>query len=280
MSRKIDDKSIISFVLHQAKSVLYPYITFSIIYIILERGNGIIDTVSFNGIGALWFLPVYFVGTVITFILLKTYNTMKYNSIRRANVLFVIVEGGVLLVAVICSYFIQCYFLDDVWNKSGRVPIVHISRILMAIFAIGMGVIYNQAMYYLKKLKRVTRLIIGIITIIGGSLFSFTGRVNFRYGYFDNIATFLFAGIMITYGLLIVTDQCKDYLQLRYVGRNTLIIFGLQNIVVKITSYASQYIENHFECFCISLFICSVIMFVAVVIFNKTKIKCLIKLPD
>jgi len=62
------------------KNTLWPYFTFSVLYILFYKG-GIKSTITMFGLGALWFLPAYFAGNVGMYFIGRN----KHSSVLRGG---------------------------------------------------------------------------------------------------------------------------------------------------------------------------------------------------
>lgn len=85
-NKKFED--ITSFVSDKISGVMYPYFTFSVMNLVLNFFMGIIHsddrfyesiikTITFHGIGTLWFFPVFFLGQVFFFLFIKSIKSKK-----------------------------------------------------------------------------------------------------------------------------------------------------------------------------------------------------------
>lgn len=272
--------TILQFLIRQVKRTLYPYLMISLFYIVIYRGNGLLETLTFNGIGALWFLPTYFAGAVITFLLIKLLRLVELRrGINYTVAVFVVGSGGILLLSVFLSYMIQFRFYDEVWESEGNIPIVHISRIMMAAFAMGFGVCFQKGQSYLNSKNKALKIVLGLFLFLIGTIVSFSGGVvNFRYGYYSSPIVFYLSGIGISCGLLVLMERVKRSFVMGYIGKNSLIIFGLQGIVVKIALFTQRYIESDVNTFVIAVLISFIMIFAAIIVLTKTKLRILVRI--
>lgn len=200
----------------------WPYLVFSIIYLMLFR-SGLKATVTLFGIGALWFLPAYFFGCLGVHILSKTK--------------FIVCSGcGGIILSAFISWIIEHFFYETVWIKDGIFPLTMLSRVLTAGALMYLGfVMFCYQDIIKKKLISKNRIKAICLLIIGGVLASVNGEVNLRYGYYGNVFLF-YIGSVSTILAFVMFTKIKSFKIFNYCGRNSIKIFLLQNLIVRLVS--------------------------------------------
>ena len=82
-----------------------------------------------------------------------------------------------------------------------------------------------------------------------------------------------------TCGLLIVFDNVSSLDLLEMIGKNSLIIMGIQNVIVKYSVLLSKYFENKLIAIGLSFAGSAAMISIAIIILNKTKMQYLVRLP-
>lgn len=208
----------------------WPYITFSIIYILFNRG-GIKSTIFLFGIGALWFLPTYFVGRIGIYVI---------ENVRRPNVL----GGGYIVLSIIMSIIIENFYYDTVWRMDGMFVLTLFARFVTAAALMYVGFILSD---YINKIKMYfknhTFLKCVCCLIFGGAMaYLNTVGVNLRYGYFGNPILFYISAIFTVLGFIMLFSR-KSFKMLEYFGKNSITIFLLQNAIVQLASKIVSFVK-------------------------------------
>ncbi|MCR5430230.1 MAG: acyltransferase [Eubacterium sp.] len=166
--------------------------------------TNVLNTISFNGVGTLWFLPIIFVGSVCVILLLKIKNK-KIQYILAA-------------ISVVICFVIQ-YFLDQ-YNPSNAVlkkEIIFVDRILMAISMVMIGFLVGS-LNKVMKLKSYLWLLLAIV--FWGAGFGLC-QINL---YFPRFALYVLSLYALMMALASVKALKKPLLALEWLGINSLYI--------------------------------------------------------
>lgn len=219
------NKSIKIFIIKKIKSIVVPYLWFSLFSILytfvsnLILGNGIkpvlvcvFETFSTLGIYALWFLPTLF------FTYLLSYIAFRFLSAK------------LIVLTVSCSFLIS-YILSWQYNLSNLGLIVNtiilvIGRILFAfpMFVIGYFLVY---LYKRVKYSKKVLLIIGAFLFMVSVLLYILSKnvVDLCVIKMGNPIIYLFGAIAGTIGVLCLC-HVHSFKILEFFGRNSLIIMA------------------------------------------------------
>ncbi len=245
LSKKWNSVSISDFFQQRFLRLMYPYLTLSICYVCLHlllniiRGDAIfnevikdslIQTVTFKGIGTLWFLPVLFFGEVFYFI-----------SKKKGLSDIIIIILGVFSV-FLSSYLnskgicgIQWYGNYSLYGIFINTPLqLFLASVIVAMF-MGVGAIiykYLPSLFVGMALSRKHYLFIAIICV--ASLLVDLWGLNWYEGDLHKLNignSFIYlvcsiSGILFVFSLAIIIERCIRFLHplLLNWGKNSLII--------------------------------------------------------
>lgn len=259
----------------KAKALLYPYFVFSLFSVvkifitdgIKSAGKGVVNTLLFDGIDALWFLPSLFIAELL-FLFLKKYTYKKFFIFCLYAVAFVITS-------------IFSYYYYAIYGSTGYILKI-LLKILNEINRALIGSIFVCIGYYsyaiLKKMssKMLYLCCVFLISmfISFGIFFVFYNIADLHYSIIGNPIVYYVAAIagsyfVFSFSMLIsYIEKYIKYNILTYWGKNSLIIFlthlnlGITLISKKLSFFNScQTIQ--------SIVIIMVIETVLVLIINK-----------
>lgn len=200
------------FLKNKARGILYPYVTLSIIELIMEyftNRTGIkssfIAFVSLDGIGVLWFLPTLFFSSVLWYFVKKIKNIIC-----------------VLAIAIAIAVAMSLYAVPNV-------PYAFTYILTRCIYATIFMLIGNILYNHLETIQRYTRLviIIGVLAYIYGNYYFSYYSFDLHYAQIMKPLSYWF----ITLGtsllwITIVSQLNKNVINeaLSFIGRNTLIV--------------------------------------------------------
>lgn len=263
----------------KSKSLMYPYMTFSLITIIFWFLTGIIRrsfngllsmsvlTITFLGYSSLWFLPCYFISE-LTFIYI-----MKKSS--KMNCFFCIL--GISIITILSSIFNLSEYMG-IFS-----PIYYfIGRILVGLNYIFIGYSFNQLRMKLQFIKKKYLCIIGLFMILVNIFTSqLNSVVDVHYYLIGNPFLFYFNGIIGAYGMILLSE-CIFYKSnfLGYCGKNSIIILitHLPLPVVKIISIIIHMFSLNVYANYILIFVFCVISEVLIVFIINKYLPFLIKI--
>ena len=230
-----------SYVVKRAKRIIYPYLTFSLIFIGIAVCKVVIklligrsadlgsifyllkSTVSLWGIGALWFLPTIFLAELLFYIISKN----KYKNI--------------FLVFIMAICFVLNNTMENIFHSNALLTANYILiigiRVLLAYTFVHIGYLIEPI--YLKSINTKLNIkiyVMCILTILTGFvLVQFNVAVNIRYGYIGNpiIEYFSAAAIMLS-ALALLEQKCSK--RLIWLSKNSLFIMAMQAYAVEIAS--------------------------------------------
>lgn len=224
------EKNLLDIIRKKSKSLLTPYVIFSVLYIIIsifEYGNGvltkedmiqsIIYMFTFYGDSTLWFLPALLLGEVLFIALNK--------KLKGLNLLAVSVILGAL------SYTVQV-LITPLWARNADnlliVNLIDFLRVFLrgiiaeSFIAIGF---FGYKFISEKLSKRVYCLVIGtILLVLTYGISYFNDTVDFHRVVLGNYPLFLLSGITGSFGIILISKALNNSKILSYFGRNSLII--------------------------------------------------------
>lgn len=202
LNKNKDTKSMI---LKKFKSLMVPYILFSIINIVgfylikdllyeVFKGN-IFNTITLFGIGALWFLPALFISETLFLFEKNNISKNKYKALFYISIVFII---AIFIFVSKGNYT----------NVIGKLTIVLV-RSMVALFFINIG-------YYLYKvISKINFKIYQILILIAISIiFSIlNGHVDLWGVQFNNLPLYVFNSII---GSLLIIAIAKKLMVVKY----------------------------------------------------------------
>lgn len=217
----------------KAKSILLPYISFSIIYLLMDAGMlllhigsntmldftyAVIRTFTCYGISTLWFLPALFLGE----------NSFLYIR-KRYNHVITILVGIALAIIVGITHPI----FDAAYSLYATIFNLIIGYILIWLYRSATAYVFIMMGYYVKKYIvekegiEVKELFLGIGFFLVGAAFSFAnGRVDLNSVIFKNNIYFYISAFTGTMGVILICKNMKLWKPLLYTGKNSLIIMA------------------------------------------------------
>ena len=232
------NKNIKSVILKKFKSLMVPYILFSIINILgyyLINGlpyiglrENIFNTITLFGVGALWFLPALFISETLFLFEKNNISKNKYKALFYITIVFII------------AIFI--FVSKGNYNSViGKLTIVLV-RSMVALFFINIG-------YYLYKVinkinfKIYQILILAAISIILSTL---NGYVDLWGVQFNNLPLYVFNSIIGSLLIIAITKKINHSKVLKFLGQNTLIIMATHQLILQaiLKSSLIKYLNN------------------------------------
>ena len=229
--RKKENESFGDFVLKKIKSLLVPYAFFSLIWIIYESivytiNNGfsfsflINETVLYvkqDHLHAIWFITCIFLVELLAYFIVFVCKDKNYLLILSASLF------------VLLTYFYKTFI--DVrlfWNAEIVLP-------AMPFFLFGYVVKRQKGLF--EKLTNWKLIPIYLVSyvIIGFLNIKFTGQsVDMWANSYGNILLFNLAAFLGSFFVISTSIVIRRISVINYIGRNSLIIFSLHQIVMKI----------------------------------------------
>ena len=219
------NKDIKSVILKKFKSLMVPYILFSIINILgyylindllyIGLRENIFNTITLFGVGALWFLPALFISETLFLFEKNNISKNKYKALFYITIVFII------------AIFI--FVSKGNYNSViGKLTIVLV-RSMVALFFINIG-------YYLYKIisninfKIYQILILAAISIIFSIL---NGLVDLWEIQFNNIFLYVFNSIIGSLLIIAIAKKINGSKVLEFLGQNTLIIMATHQLIIE-----------------------------------------------
>lgn len=210
----------------EAKSLLYPYFTFSFIFIILDILEclilkypsklilkDLILTISLYGIKTLWFLTSLFIAKSI-----YLFQQCKFgrNGIYISNIIFIVI-----------IYFLSQYLINVIQDRDGiyvyiRKIIQLIGRPLIALMYIYIGAFIHKK---IKKEQNSCVLIIVLLfcNIVLGQL---NGKVDLYTLKINNIFLYYLSATLGSISIILFFKKIINIKILEFFGRNSLIVMA------------------------------------------------------
>ena len=222
-------------IVKKAKTLLLPWLLFSLFNIILSQilsfneHKSFVEELAWNfaqirGLGDhIWFLPALFVAFIPFFLIIKFYNSNKLTSKKR--ILIITITTFLLSTASI----LYTNLANPNWYpwKSTALP-WHIEYIFQAVFFMWLGLLFKDIFEkHFDKIKKI--FFIPVIAIIYISLVSFNFFAN-PFGT-NVIYTAVYHYLSSLCGVTLLVSVCKalnfNNKYMTYIGKNTLICFAL-----------------------------------------------------
>lgn len=236
ISNSWKEKNIKQNIISKAKSLLWPYLTFSIISLIMTfilygvrpTIRLAANTIIFDGILVLWFLPALFLSNILFIIIEKT--------IQRLYIKCLLI---IIMIAItVCFSLINYQQYDQRLLKWSLTFACVLVRGLNGCIFVYIGYIFSRIIATKPKLiSSLNLLICFIISITIHSLLFLKNSVDFHFTkigkpilYYTNAIL----GSLIIICLSILIDKILKLHILPWYGRNTIIIFGLHLYIKKV----------------------------------------------
>lgn len=227
---KLYDRDSMSIVSGRLRSVMIPYLWFSLIAILwdgakafltpaqhfkLDMMNKLWDSLSLFGVSVLWFLPAFFVGVT------------GYQLLRRKVSLGVALP---VLAVVAVSLFLLRGMPEELAAREMSAE-VFLQKLLCVLprgclgaFFCAVGEGMGILVYRLEGRKGIMFLIGLVMTAVGTFFAEINALVSMRYLVFGNMALFIGAAVCLTGGVLLLCRCIEHFPVLEYMGKYSLII--------------------------------------------------------
>ena len=273
------------YIKYGTKRFLYPYFTFSIIYIlylIIKFMFGTEDliriikislnTIFLFGYGPAWFLPTLLFSEVLFVLFMKGYN-------RRKKDIILIIIGSIWI--IIWSKLLQMEF----WQKNiildfSNKCINLITRSIIGSFFIVIGYMYNEKKNIIEKIPIILYVFLLILNIYISQINS---QTDLHYCVVNNILLYFY---LATFNSVSIIKIIESYFN----NKNTIISFwGENSLIIMLTHFTFPVmifgdffartiikISNEFTIIGITFLVTMLIESIIIVVINK-KIKILLK---
>ena len=264
--RKKENESFGDFVLKKIKSLLVPYAFFSLIWIIYESivytiNNGfsfsflINETVLYikqDHLHAIWFITCIFLVELLAYFIVFVCKDKNYLLILSASLF------------VLLTYFYKTFI--DVrlfWNAEIVLP-------AMPFFLFGYVVKRQKGLFEKLTNWKLIPAYFVLYVVIGFLNIKFTGQsVDMYSNSYGNILLFYFAALLGTFFVVSISKAINKIGFINYIGKNSLIIFSLHQIVMKICRECISGIELSSLQYVFSEFLIFIIAILITVLFNE-----------
>lgn len=229
-----------TFFIKKTKSLMIPYLSFSIIYMLIYLIEFIINcfktdifdpttlftlftyTVTLDGIELLWFLPSLWGAELLVTLLIKALSKSKMGEWCIHLIL-----AGCLFITSILFWFIYTKFsfgdliyVTIVANSLLEV----ISRIFITSFFIEFA--YFVILLTNLNIKKFIKPLIGLLLLIICAILSqYLGEVNFGQVVFSYICPAIFNAMIGSAGIILISTIIPENKILSFYGQNSLIVF-------------------------------------------------------
>lgn len=231
--RKISNKD---YFIKSFKGIMYPYFLFSCAIFIFDLffswiKNGsieqvflmdIADTLTFRGIGTLWFLPTFFLANFL----------FKVFKDSRTSLLIISIPIS-LLFGLFISYLYFKIHDKSIVNKL-------LQRVLLVIGKTALAYYFLSASYfliqYIKDKKVGLKLFLAIIFTLINMVMSINNKqVDLNKFQFGNSPIFFFIGAIIgSFGLILMLEYLSESMSLNfkligYIGQHSIVPMAIHN---------------------------------------------------
>ncbi|MBP5454634.1 MAG: acyltransferase family protein [Lachnospiraceae bacterium] len=217
-------------------SMIIPYISFSVIYILFYLfqlksseiitpeyiHDAFLQTFSLYGISVLWFLPAIFFGEIIFYLLIKKLR-LKVASV-------------IIIVFALVPSFLRGrldILIPDIITTDGlrflRLFLVFLLRLPGAVAFLGtgyaLGTLNDKLVKRNRPIKPFIEVLIGVLLIgVDICLALLNGRVDMHYVAYNNTLIFYLAAISASIGILLICKHLPNIRPLSFFGKNSLIV--------------------------------------------------------
>lgn len=230
-------------ILRKIKTLLLPYVVFSIIYILFyarmsiahpeavphsEIIKYVIHTITFRGIAVMWFLTALFLGEILFLFCRKHLDDMKLVALFSVLCLFVLLTSSV--------------FLWEGWERN--YGLMAMGAVLQAMYKGALAGFFLMIGYFSARLlqkeerKSVGGFLLGILLMLAGGVLCFqNSQVDMNYMVFDRIGLYLICSCAGSFGMILI---CKNMYQSKFLqlcGANSLVIMAT-HIEFQVLTYA------------------------------------------
>jgi len=229
------------FIMSKIKTIIIPYIIFCLISYILTYlfvkhisiKTGLIALVL-NGKylvkinnWALWYLPLFFIASILFYLILKIRNKKVYYTI-------------ILICGILTVPLYKC--LSGIVVKD-YIPF-SLQVIPAALFFLGVGNITREKMSNIKirKLPNKAIVIISFILFVLGIILSIGSKNQIIQ---ISSYKYIIASLLIIQFIILITKDNNNKI-IKYMGKNSLIILGLHRIILKIAQeyHIGKFLKN------------------------------------
>lgn len=226
---KEEEKSFLQSLQRKAKSIMIPYVTFSILFIIVKLlylvrmpelitidqiWEAVYQTITFYGISVMWFLPTLFV------------SEMLFLGVRKIKLW----KDVVTIVAAILLG-ILAVSAKPIIDQITVIGVYYVSCMLLRSFAAFVFIVIG---YYMKKIvikdrekKSIVEILLGIgLCVMVVYLSMVNQRVDMNFLVFGNPLLFYCTAVLGTMGLIYLCKNMGTCKSLVYLGVNSLIIMA------------------------------------------------------
>lgn len=218
-------------IITRVRTVLLPYILFGIIYILIEfiltdfdiliLVNDIKHLMMFRGVGALWYLPTFFIAECL-FIALKN-----------------ILKKEIIVLATCITLFVLCLSL----------PYIYYTYEVLMLVRVSVGVLFISFGYYLfEYIKRtsISYAWIGVMLFLNIVLSNVNGLVDLYSIELKNVFLYIANAILGAGGCLFLCKKLKCNRHLKWMGTNSLIIMCThQNLIFMLRRFTDNTLNGY-----------------------------------
>lgn len=228
----------VTYVVKLLRSLMLPYLSFSIISMTLRVIRNIIrhkdfmpllktdllDTLTLRGISTLWFLPCMFLGELIFFLILRLHS----KPVLALSLVWPVLYG------VYAQNHLKAWTaaLPEAWQDVGNALIIMLSKALVSVWFFLIG--YLGYLLLTRLPQPPLRFALGIALSIATLLLSFTHfHIDFNMMNIgkSNPLPFFLGGVIGSFGAILTFEWLSKYWKLElltYYGRNSLILMAVQ----------------------------------------------------
>lgn len=238
MKRPQEKNTVPGYTIKLGKSLIWPYMTFSVIFIIMTLFRGFVKqtsymhtlklyayaTVTLRGISTLWFLPCLFFAQILFFIIIK----------NRHKILMAATLVWPILVGLVSERWLGTLeeTLTEFQYTLVSYPVIMVSKALISVWFVLLGYMgYFAVNKFLDSDNK--RLIAGIVLTVATLVLSLvTSGIDFNMMHLgDNPVCFFLGGIIGSFGAILLFQGLERWWSsdlLVYFGVNSLILMTIQ----------------------------------------------------
>lgn len=220
------------------KSILIPYTLWAIIFSELNPINliyiiyGSHQTLNINSNSSLWFLPCYFISTIIFEIIINITQKASKSNKNKFNIISIIISILFIILSLLFPIINSLYGCP--WS---------INTAFMGISFMLIGMIVTNLINKIFKISYSKLIILLIIMFLGTLIYSFNDNIKYvlmAENIYGNLLIFLITSLcgcgLITCLSIIIDRLLKGKIKqyISFLGQNTLVIFATHKTFIAI----------------------------------------------
>lgn len=253
---KEEERPMRQIIVRKMKTLLLPYVTFSIIYLVLnvwncifhpellsfsDLGKFVVYSVTFRGVSVLWFLPALFIGELL-FLWCR-------QGMDDKHLIYFFSLTGCAVLATSPAFRLEEWERSYAAMAAGALLQTACRGVLAGTFLM-IGYYFTGILQKNEK-RSIGGFFWGAVLLLTGSVLCFwNGTVDLNYMVFENIMLYMFCACASSFGILLLCKNSCHLRILQILGENSLVImathmeFGVMLNAIQISYWLNQYVTR------------------------------------